>query len=615
MLKKLTKTDILFIISLTIGVLALSIYLFTHPYYYDETYYPIVPFRLIQGDSLIQHEWHLTQFSSLFIYLPVKIWLAMKGSTEGIIVFLRCVYFLIHTATAAVIYNFFRKHGNWAIAAAMIFFTQVSYRIFAISYNSMFVLFSLFCTLCLLSIYKSKSNLLYILAGFCYACACVCNPVYCFAFVLYIIACALWKTRHGVKKLVIKIKKNIVKKDNPDEIDAFPNMESYTRFFCKEAILFSFIGISIAAVISIAFFLLTGGDLSSVLENIPHLLNNSEYTITSLSFLRKLESTMHYFNRISFDIPYILPVFLLILFLDKGKKNIIRRWLYLSASFILSVFYMFGIFNIYSFYSNFYSLPLLIFSITCYALTENKNKTLFWCMWMPSLIAAVFQYISSNTFLTPLGLVLAINNIAGVIFVKDLFSEIKVEQKPKSKAKTQRHKSNHKAFVPIIKAILCTGLCAQILFHGFVLQYEQIPLEKTTKATEGPLSGIIMTQQQKQIYTNTLADFDLLNSLNKEKSPVLAISSKNWVYFYNNSPMATHTAWTGDYVYEDTLIAYYEINPDKIPKYIYVDMYDSDSEYSSKMLQRNLENLSKMFEFTQEELSNSFLLTVEKCKF
>ena len=141
MVRKLSRTDLLFIISLVVGCAALSIYLFTYPYMYDESFYAVVPFRLANGDSLIQHEWHLTQFSSLFTYLPVKLWLLLKGSAEGIIVFLRSLYFIIHIAVTAVIYNFFRKHGYWSIVAAMVFFTQVPYRLFAVSYNSAFVIF------------------------------------------------------------------------------------------------------------------------------------------------------------------------------------------------------------------------------------------------------------------------------------------------------------------------------------------------------------------------------------------------------------------------------------------------------------------------------------------
>ena len=111
MMKKLLKnTNLLFVIMMS-AVLLLHIYfLFCVPFSDDETHYATVPFRLINGDSLVQHEWHLTQFASLFSYLPVRIWMAIKGSADGIFVFLRCVYLTIHTSVAVLIYRFFKQY-------------------------------------------------------------------------------------------------------------------------------------------------------------------------------------------------------------------------------------------------------------------------------------------------------------------------------------------------------------------------------------------------------------------------------------------------------------------------------------------------------------------------
>ncbi|MBQ8765922.1 MAG: hypothetical protein IJZ16_03885, partial [Clostridia bacterium] len=70
-MKKIRKTDFLFVAAL-FSVLLLHIFFVNiYPYSNDETFYPIVPFRMLNGESLIQYEWNLTQFSSLFNYLPV----------------------------------------------------------------------------------------------------------------------------------------------------------------------------------------------------------------------------------------------------------------------------------------------------------------------------------------------------------------------------------------------------------------------------------------------------------------------------------------------------------------------------------------------------------------
>ena len=112
MIKKLKNTNFLFVVSLISVALLHLFFIFAVPFSDDETYYVTVPLRLLNGDSLVQHEWHLTQFSTLFSYLPVYIWTAIKGSAEGIFIFLRCTYLLIHTIISVVIYRFFKKYGN-----------------------------------------------------------------------------------------------------------------------------------------------------------------------------------------------------------------------------------------------------------------------------------------------------------------------------------------------------------------------------------------------------------------------------------------------------------------------------------------------------------------------
>ena len=129
---------------------ALSVHLlfvFLPHYLPDEPFYATIPYRLLCGDSLIQEEWHLSQLSSFFTYLPVRLWITVKGSADGLFLFLRLVYLLIHTAAAVVIYRLFRTYQYWAIVTALIYYLQTPYKIYAMSYNSMFAFFfaAVFC--------------------------------------------------------------------------------------------------------------------------------------------------------------------------------------------------------------------------------------------------------------------------------------------------------------------------------------------------------------------------------------------------------------------------------------------------------------------------------------
>lgn len=611
MTKKNAKNDLLFILALIAGIASLSIFLFTYPSLYDEGFYATIPYRLANGDSLVQHEWHLSQFSSLFSYLPVHLWLAVKGSSEGIIVFLRCVYFIIHTAVTVVIYKFFRKYGSWAIAAAMIFFTQVSYRVLSISYHSMFVIFSLLFILCLYSLYQKNAKHLYVIAGFCFGCCCVCNPVYCQAYFLYLAVCALRKRRVSFflklhQWYISKTKKNIIHKDKKGKKKKkqektqpvfSPYSEKYDCFFSKNAIIYSFAGIFLIAVIAIIFFFVTGGTIPSVFRNIQNLILSSEYHFSSAL---KFKQFFSIFNKLSFNIPFLLPLFYIVLFSDNNRKTVSHRSSYLIASLVIATAYALNIIRLGEDRTVFLSLPLLIFSSVCYILTDNKNKDIFNCMWTPTLIAAFFQLLSSNTYFASIGFTLTLNNIAGVVFVRDFLYEIRTEEAPSHNSKS----------VKSVSYLSYVALCLQIVFHMFVFQYGQIPDEITVKADTGPYSGIIMTDEQYDSYSKSLSDLDVIKKYNTENDPVLIVSNQNWMYMYSEAPIATHTTWIQN-LNTEALLKYYKENPEKTPRFIYIDPYSLINYNVLNDVKLMVENT---FNYSKEELSNGTLLTIESTK-
>ena len=611
MIKKLKNIDFLFTIMI-LAVLSLHIYfLFAVPFSDDESHYATVAFRLINGESLVQHEWHLTQFASLFTYLPVKIWISLKGSADGLFIFLRCVYLTIHTSIAVLIYRFFREYGKWAILASMMFYVQMTYRIQAISYQSMFVLFLLLLTLCLLSIYKKKASKHYVLAGLCFGCCCVCNPLFCLAFALYLAACALWTKRDIITKRIVERKalrdnkeKKLTKKQKrqmkQQSLTAFPELENYSCFFNKTAILKITCGIIIIAVIAASFFFLTGGTIDSIFDNAENLLNSSEYTITDDSASSKLIRTLQYFNLANLYMPWILPVLFIVLFFDKKRKTNLHRVAYLSVLSVWTIVFIIGVMMHLEIYVCAISLPFSVISLVCYILTEKKNKTLFYCMYLPCLIAALFQYLAANTLLGAFGIVLAISNVAGVLFAKDLWKEMRPETE--NDIETINEKK-----APAFRGIIIIAFCLQILFYGIFYQYGQVYGKNTPRATTGPYRGLYMSEVQYDKYNKSISDINLIKERSQEKDPVLFVSYNNWMYLYMERPFAVYTTWYRGAPEIDLLIAYYKENSSKIPKYIYVE--------SSDPSKANLLPISEIFEFEKEELSNGMLLTVTNTKF
>lgn len=614
MLKKIKKFDILFIIALIFGLAFHIYFVFSAPFFDDESFYVTIPFRLINGDSLIQEEWHLSQFSSLFSYLPVLIWTTIKGSAEGIFVFLRFVYLFIHTALAVFIYGFFRKYNQWAVITAILFYSQTAYRTLGISYQSMFVMFLLLMTLCLVSIYQEKSVRHYIPAGICFGCCCVCNPLFCFAFIPYLIVCILFSKQESLTEKIVEFKlskktkkdkklTNKEKKEMKQQLsETVPDFGKYDFFFGKNAFLRFFCGILITIVIAVVFFLVTGGRIDSVFENLENLLGSSEYDIASDSVFSKLSETVDCFQQASLGMGWMIPVVFVVMFFDKKRVVNSHRLAYLFVCVVWIILYTLSTTVIYKdMYLNAVSLPLCLMATVCYCLTEKKNKALFYCMYIPSLIGTFFQYMAANTHLAVIGVVLAVADVAGVFFVMDLWKEMRVVKENTSET------TSKKACVSLCNMMIVAGLCLQLLIYGSYYARDRIYASGDNLLTTGPYAGVYMSDEDYNTYSKQIIDMDEIRSRTMEKDDVYLASYHNWMYMHLDRSAATYTTWYVGSINPDQLTKYYKENPDKIPKYIYVE--------SSDPSQARTQMASEMFYFSSEELSNGLLLTIEGRKF
>lgn len=617
-MKKIRNTDLLFCIALSLGFLVHIFFVFIYPFLYDESFYVAVPFRLLNGDSLVQHEWNLTQFSSLFAYLPVALWTAIKGSADGILVFIRCIYLLIHTTVAIVVYRFFRKYGNWAILASIMYYAQLPYGMLSISYHSVLNICLLLLSFFLLSIYENKSVRLYIYAGICFGCCCVCNPFICVAFVLYLLICILWTKRQAIRIQLLKIKRHgftqkgkkltnrEIKKLKQTAVDGFADSEKYDCFFSKDAFLRFSYGICIIAVIAIVFFLATGGTITSVIRNTENLLGSSEYEIVSQNIFAKFVETLGYFSEANLGMPWILPAIFAVMIFDKKRNRNTHRFIYLFASLIWAVIFIIAV--VLKQELNAFSLPFCVISVICYVLTEKRNKTLFNCMYIPCLIATFFHYVAANTHLSAIGVLLAINNVVGVIFARDLWEEMQSNNKNEVNGKSDKKLSN------LCRSTIIVGFCIQIVFYGMFYQVGKLPGKDAVKATTGPYAGLYMNEQQYNDYTKLINDMDAIRNITEEDDPVLILGFDNWPYLYLERPFATYTIWYEGALTVDSnqLINYYKENPEKIPEYVYIVASDLDSSTVSFITDK----LSEVFKLSEgERLSQGVLLTVECCNF
>ena len=286
----------------------------------------------------------MSQLSSLFTFLPVWIWTVLVGSADGLILFLRCLYLVVHLVLSLMVYRRFRHHGLWAVAAVLLYFTQTPYRILAFSYNSLLAIFTLLSGLCLLSISQHPTKWKAFLTGLCLGGCCVCNPMFSAAYVAYLVAGMFCLRSPRCQEKLTAITPG--------------------HFFGKESMVFSSLGVGSLALLTLLFFFLTGGSLAGLFANLPSVFQSSEYGLTLTSLWEKVKSSYAFWGIIHLRMPYLLPLLYLVMLLDRKRTAHAHRCVYLFLAFCLGMVQIAGIllcaaigYEVSN--SMFFSLPLL----------------------------------------------------------------------------------------------------------------------------------------------------------------------------------------------------------------------------------------------------------------
>ena len=114
-----------------------------------------------------------------------------------------------------------------------------------------------------------------------------------------------------------------------------------------------------------------------------------------------------------------------------------------------------------------------------------------------------------------------------------------------------------------------------------------------------------------------MEDLDNIKARSNPDDPVLILSEFTWMYLYIDRPFATFSTWQ-PFLEADRLKVYYENNPDRKPKYIYIPWVfiptgvSTGHEINPDRAQLDADILNQMFDFKcqQENLSYGILLTV-----
>lgn len=531
----------------------------------DEPFYLTIPHRLSLGDVLIRDEWHLSQMSAFLTYPFTWMYMKITGGTTGIILASRFMYIAMHCATSIVIYIRLRKFKISAVVASVLFFVFTPYNIMALSYNTMGLdLVALAGVLMATANPKKKASLLF--SGLAFAGAVLCNPYLIFVYVLFALCMAVNRLCKVLKK-----EQSFFAQD----------------YFSLHTFLWFSVGAGILAVILLVF-LLSRASFKELYESIPNLLTDPEHP--SIPITTKLES---YFKGIweaaEFFFISVVAYNLLLFFMlvDKNLKKHRVAYLIITCLIVLFAFSRFSKNLVVDDYNDI-MFPFIYLGITSYVLTENKNNNIFVGLFCLGIFYSMAMCFSSNQYFYVISSAISITNIASMIFTGVLVSEIWKSHKEKSQGTLASQIATASSFLkkalffakkavtvlPIIFVCSCfiTQSVMQVKAKKTHVFWDGQPDQLTTIMSSGPANGIITTYANADSYHTLYADIEEQYG-DKKYENLLLLTSRTWTYLAaEDMNYATYSAWlSGE---NDGALSrlrvYFEANPKKIPKYIYI---------------------------------------------
>lgn len=509
----------------------------------DEAFYLTIPHRLLMGDSLLNDEWHLSQLSGFLLMPFVAVFESITKSTDGIIFAMRIIYVIFHSAVSVFIYIRLREYKYIAMAVALLYFLFTPFSIMALSYNTMSLDLLVF-TGVLIATANIEKKIPFIICGLTFAMAVLCCPYMAVTYVLFGICVAvhyvLKKTKHT-------------------------NTFLSTDIFSAKTFLWFTVGVGIMAVIFLVF-VLSRASISEILENLPYILSDPEHPQISIT-----EKFRLYYTSVLNCHPLIFISFIsyavVILFLIFDKKRKQHSVIYLTASTVIAVFtFILFINRLTESYYNAVMFPMLFIGITSYILCENKPKKLFAGVFVMGMLYSVAVCFSSNQYSYVILMAMAVSNVASLIFLAVLLNEIK-----ESNSKVKHHN--------LLKNISITMAAIAIGFQGIlqiVIKAEYCFWETETtqnlqcKIEKGPAKGLYTSLSNYHIYSNIYNDISYYNDI--EKGNILFLTEKCWCYLaVEDFSFGTFSAWVSpNNSTLNRLQQYYNLNPEKIPEYIYI---------------------------------------------
>lgn len=202
---KSKKIDYLFI---GVSILCFILHLYKARYTLgssDEHFYITEGYRLLQGDRLFFDNLFIGQSFGLFVMPFVGLYRSIVGSNDGIVLYMRIIYIMIHILVGILFYYRFHKEYDQrkVFLASILYYVYTPFNIMALSYNTMSIDFLLLALMCYP--WKKESIVYSFLAGILYGCAVLNAPLLALGYFILLFYLIKSKNMNGKNYLFFSI--------------------------------------------------------------------------------------------------------------------------------------------------------------------------------------------------------------------------------------------------------------------------------------------------------------------------------------------------------------------------------------------------------------------------
>lgn len=524
-MKKITKRDLFFIFCL-LAVLLISRWKVTKGFgNIDEAFYLTVPQRLLQGDTLLVDEWHVSQFGGVLLVPLMALYKAVFPNNEGIILVFRYFYIAVQAAFSIYVYLCLRDR-KWSALAVLPFMIFVPHNIMALSYNSMGVQ----ClTAGLATMNRSRlSGLWMFVSGLLFAASVLCCPFLAVLYPVYILAAVAVRKRAGGQQ----------------------------TYALSGRSLWAFTGgCALLAMITLAMIL--QNPIGDIVDAIPQILNDHRHEPSSLwNKMSTYGAAVLDSNSTS---KFAMAAYALLLLGWAADARLFKskhRDAVFIAALLVSGLYLAGFFKDLIFI-NFYLFPLACSGLFAFITDRDRDWKTFGLFYLPAMLYTFLIHCGSNQEFYVISGASAVASAPAILLLCRRFAGIENKKGTLSRG-----------LAAALIAASCVGITVCRVRDAF---WDESVDKLDHWIGRGANAGVWTTQERHQVY-ETL--YDDTQQIRMQEGKVLYYSRDTYLYLMDDKEMAAYSAWLAiDY---DTnsewqrLLSYYRLNPEKLPDCIYL---------------------------------------------